>query len=254
VGFGLGLSIGRLSIALRVRLRDTAAPTELLALSLIALSYVAAEAVGAWGFLSVFAAGFGLRRAELKVVLDTPHPDVGAANGANGQAAHPPAEDLVPPKVAEAMLSEPAVAAGVLLAETLSFGQVAERLIEVGLVVLIGAYALPHWDSRALWLGLLLFVFVRPVCAHLMLIRTPTTNAQRWLMGWFGIRGIGSLYYLTYALNHADPKLALGPVVDLTVSVVALSILVHGISATPALSWYERALRRQERARTGRGA
>jgi NhaP-type Na+/H+ or K+/H+ antiporter len=35
-----------------------------------------------------------------------------------------------------------------------------------------------------------------------MLIGTPTTTAQRWLMGWFGIRGIGSLYYLTCSFSH----------------------------------------------------
>ena len=38
--------------------------------------------------------------------------------------------------------------------------------------------------------------------AQLVLLATPTTRRQRWLMGWFGIRGIGSLYYLAYAINQ----------------------------------------------------
>ena len=40
----------------------------LLALALIALSYTAANAIGAWGFLAVFAAGIGLRHAEVSTV------------------------------------------------------------------------------------------------------------------------------------------------------------------------------------------
>ncbi len=68
LGYGLGLGVGYLAIWLRKRHQDSAAPNDFLALSLIAISYVAAEAVGAWGFLAVFAAGLGLRRAEIKTV------------------------------------------------------------------------------------------------------------------------------------------------------------------------------------------
>ncbi|HEX6669777.1 MAG TPA: cation:proton antiporter, partial [Gemmatimonadales bacterium] len=75
LGFVLGRGVGRLAIHLRSRQRDTGAPSDFLALALIALSYVGAEAIGAWGFLATFAAGAGLRHAELHVTLDTPHPD-----------------------------------------------------------------------------------------------------------------------------------------------------------------------------------
>jgi NhaP-type Na+/H+ or K+/H+ antiporter len=62
---------------------------------------------------------------------------------------------------------------------------------------------------------------------------------QRLLIGWFGIRGIGSLFYLFYALNHGlDNELA-KTCTDLTLSVVALSILVHGLSTQPILARYE---------------
>jgi NhaP-type Na+/H+ or K+/H+ antiporter len=65
-------------------------------------------------------------------------------------------------------------------------------------------------------------------------------NPQRLLIGWFGIRGIGSLFYLFYALNHDLQPEAARLCIDLTLSVVALSILVHGVSTQPALAWYER--------------
>jgi NhaP-type Na+/H+ or K+/H+ antiporter len=59
------------------------------------------------------------------------------------------------------------------------------------------------------------------------------------LIGWFGIRGIGSFYYLFYALNHDLPSAVASLCTDLTLSVVALSILVHGISTQPMLARYE---------------
>jgi sodium/hydrogen antiporter len=63
-------------------------------------------------------------------------------------------------------------------------------------------------------------------------------------MGWFGIRGIGSLYYLSYALRHGGSGHAAADACGLTVSVVALSVLVHGTTAQPVLTRYERALSR----------
>ena len=66
VGFVLGHLVGRLAIYLRARHGDTTvSPNDFLALALIALSYVCAELIGAWGFLATFAAGVGLRHAEI---------------------------------------------------------------------------------------------------------------------------------------------------------------------------------------------
>ncbi|MNR65577.1 hypothetical protein D3C85_1886800 [compost metagenome] len=58
-------------------------------------------------------------------------------------------------------------------------------------------------------------------------------------MGWFGIRGIGSLYYLFYSLNQGlSPGLAT-VCINLTLSVVAMSIVLHGLSTQPLLAHYE---------------
>jgi NhaP-type Na+/H+ or K+/H+ antiporter len=70
---------------------------------------------------------------------------------------------------------------------------------------------------------------------------------QRGLMAWFGIRGIGSLYYLMYAINHGvDPELA-SRLTTLTISVVVVSIVAHGVSVTPLMAVYERARARRKR-------
>jgi NhaP-type Na+/H+ or K+/H+ antiporter len=55
---------------------------------------------------------------------------------------------------------------------------------------------------------------------------------------------VGSLYYLMFAVNHGlAPELA-DTLIALTLSVVVTSIVVHGISVTPMMAAYERALRR----------
>jgi NhaP-type Na+/H+ or K+/H+ antiporter len=243
LGFVLGRGVGRLAIWLRSHQQDTGAPSDFLALALIALSYVGAEAIGAWGFLATFAAGVGLRHAELHVTRTTPSSAQRERKSSeNAPVPHPPAEELVGASVREEELKEPAVAAGVLVAETITFGDTAERLLEVMLVVLVGVLLASHWDPRAIPLALLLFFLVRPLATQLILVGTPTTNAQRWLMGWFGIRGIGSLYYLSYALGHGLDSRAAADLAGLTISVVALSIFVHGMTAGPLLARMERGL------------
>ena len=246
LGFLLGRGVGRLAIWLRSRQQDTGAPSDFLALALIALSYVGAEVIGAWGFLATFAAGVGLRHAELHVSREAPYRDqartIRQRNESPAPDSQQPAEELVGASVGAEELKEPTVAAGVLVAETISFGDTAERLLEIMLVVLVGVLLASHWDPRAVPLALVLFLLIRPLATRVMLAGTPTTNAQRWLMGWFGIRGIGSLYYLSHALTHGLTGEAAADVVGLTITVVALSILVHGMSARPLLALYERGL------------
>jgi NhaP-type Na+/H+ or K+/H+ antiporter len=243
LGFALGQGVGRLAVRLRSQQRDNDAPTDFLALALIALSYVAAEKIGALGFLATFAAGVGLRHAELTVVAQTPHPQAASSLADRQTPAsgtrHPPAEELVPATVTADHIQEPAVAAGVLVAETISFGGTAERLLEVSLVVLVGASLVTHWDVRALLLAGFCFVIVRPLLTQALLRTTPTTDHQRWLLGWFGVRGIGSLYYVSYSLRHGLSGQHASMILDLTISVVAISIVLHGVTAQPLLSRYE---------------
>lgn len=244
LGFFLGRGVGRLAIFLRSRNRDTSAPSDFLALAVIALAYVAAEAIGAWGFLSVFAAGVGLRGAEIKVVDRSPHPEFVRKmerSEDKGETAHPPAEELVSSRVEAEELDEPAVAAGVLVAEVISFGDTVERLLEVMLVVIVGVAIADYWSAAAVPLALALFFVVRPLATQLCLIGSPTTLVQRALMGWFGIRGIGTLYYLTYVLSHR-PGSAAEQLIPIAITTIALSVLLHGVTAQPVLHRYEKTL------------
>lgn len=241
-GYGLGKGVSGLAIRLRSRNPDSGATGDFLSLALIALTYAAAEAIGAWGFLAVFAAGLGFRRTEVQTAETHPAPEHVAAReaGAEDPKPHLPAEDYVVMSAPVAELKHPIKAAGHMVAEIISFGDTAERLLEVMMVVVLGICLSTYWDWRAVPLALALFAVIRPLSTLLFLVKSPTRMSQRWLMGWFGIRGIGSLYYLSYALNHgfkSDPA----PLVGITLSVVALSVAVHGITS-PLLDWYERAV------------
>lgn len=255
LGFFLGKIVGKIAVHVRSKHRDNSAPNDFLALALIALSYIAAETIYAWGFLAVFAAGLGLRQTEIEIVKENPHPEhIKATEEAENSLEeidtetgepketkpdfHPPAEDLINPNDHPKQLKKPAVAVGLIVREILSFGDTVERLLEILLVFIVGIALAVHWTWQAVPLALFFFFVIRPVFAFLLLQFTPTTNPQRLLMGWFGIRGIGSLYYVTYALNHGwneDTKF----VVDLAISTVALSIIIHGLSSQPILKYYE---------------
>jgi len=244
-GYWMGRGLGYFALYLRTRHDDsTVSPNDYLALALIAMAYVLADLIHGYGFLAVFAAGLGLRQAE---VHSTPEP-------------HEPAEHLVQPVVGHqhvapehavkgdvADLEDTQVAAGIMLGDMLSFGGLVERAMEVFLVTLLGVVLLEHWDWRALWVAGALFVLIRPLSTLLLPFGGLLDLRQRGMLGWFGIRGIGSLYYLFYALNHQLPPDVAASSTNLTLSVVALSIAVHGLSVQPILARYQ-----QRGARPGR--
>ena len=84
-------------------------------------------------------------------------------------------------------------------------------------------------------LALFLFTVVRPVSVLLGLAGTRTTWRIRTMVGWFGVRGIGSLYYLMFAIQHGLPEPLALELIELTLIAVTLSIFVHGISVKPVL-------------------
>lgn len=254
LGYALGYGGGRLVVAVRQRTADRTATSDLLLLALVGLSYGLAEMIHAWGFLSVFAAGVGLRRAE--VWLGRPQPglrdvaDLDSAEGAKHQPVQPqlrapdsdPAETLVEPWLHPQALRDTRVASGLVVREVLSLGEALERLFVLAAVLLVGVLLAENWDWRGVRLGLVLFLLIRPLAVGLALQGTPTSRYQRLLMGWFGIRGLGSLYYLFYAVGEGVGAERAAELGALTLSVVALSVALHGVSATPLLRLYERRL------------
>jgi NhaP-type Na+/H+ or K+/H+ antiporter len=74
----------------------------------------------------------------------------------------------------------------------------------------------------------------------LLRARTDFTIHQRLLIAWFGIRGIGSVYYVFFAMKYKLPAPIENTLLDLTLIAVASSVILHGISVTPLMRRYSR--------------
>ncbi len=124
-----------------------------------------------------------------------------------------------------------------------SFAEQSERvLIAVLLIMFGGAIAsgiLADMSWREVVFALVFVLLVRPLAGFVALFGSGVQRKDRWAIALFGVRGIGSFYYLAFGLNHADfaDAAALWRVVSL---VVVISIVLHGFSARPVLSWLDR--------------
>jgi len=115
-----------------------------------------------------------------------------------------------------------------------------ERIGDVAAVVLLGAMLWAvDWSLVTWWFVPLMFLVIRPVAVAIGLGGSRITRTQRRLIAWFGVRGIGSLYYLGYAVNHGLDSDASKTLVALTLPAIVASIVAHGISVTPLMERYE---------------
>lgn len=231
VGAGLGIATGRLVLYLRREHKEAVGLDDFVALGLIALAYGIALLLHAYGFLAVFAAGVALRN-----LVQRQSPSAEDSRDAVEKATALPDRSM-----AETLAVDPKHAPAYMAHAVLGFNEQLERIGEVTVVVTIGAllWAVP-WQPDALWFVPLLLIAIRPLSVALGLAGTSTVRTRRWLIGWFGIRGIGSLYYLMYAVNHGLAPALADRLAGLTLATVVTSIVVHGISVTPLMAVYER--------------
>lgn len=123
----------------------------------------------------------------------------------------------------------------------LGFNEQLERLGELAVVLVVGAMLADiQVVGPGIWLALTLFVVIRPAATLLTLFREPLSRPQQASIAWFGVRGVGSIYYLAYALSHGVPAPADRMLADVILVVVAGSIVLHGISVTPLMQRYSR--------------
>lgn len=85
----------------------------------------------------------------------------------------------------------------------------------------------------------LILVVVRPLTGLLALIGARASLSEKLTIAFFGIRGVGSFYYLAYGINHGNfqDEDRLWVIVSL---VVFVSILIHGLTVTPVMRWLDR--------------
>lgn len=208
----MGLALGRWLLHRRRTGAAVAAPDAFFGLGLLAAAYGVAVGLRTYGFLAVFAAAAALQWAVTAKAGPQRVPTTAAVS--DGAAA---------------------------IAPIRQFNSDLESFVEFALVVLLGAM----WASLRIPLAagvvaLLLFVAIRPASVHIALLGSSMRRQQRALAAWFGIRGIGSIYYVFFAFNQGWRSETATEVLGVVVNVVICSIVVHGISVTPLMRSYAR--------------
>ena len=227
IGVVSGVALARVGWKLRSKPHKHELMDDFLGLGLIGVVYGLTVMVNGWGFLAVFFAAVALRQTELKLAKAAQAAFDGSktqqAARANGDT---PAEPEPPQTVSEG---------------SLVFKEHLERLSEVVMVLLIGGTLyLNSWTWAAVGFALFLFVVVRPISVIVGMLGTHTTWRIRGMTGWFGVRGIGSLYYLMYAIENGLPEALSLQLIQMTLIVVTLSILLHGTSVKPLMGLFWR--------------
>jgi NhaP-type Na+/H+ or K+/H+ antiporter len=97
-----------------------------------------------------------------------------------------------------------------------------------------------EWSHASWAFVVALLLVIRPISVAVGMTRSKTSASQRVLIGWFGIRGIGSLYYLMFAMSHGLAPALAADIAALVLASVVASIVLHGISVTPLMALYER--------------
>lgn len=220
VGLAVGWTLGQLAFhAPRKGLRRVLTGEPLLALSCLALAYGLTELVHGYGFLAVFVSAVTMRWLE------------------PGHEYHVSMHEVT---------------------------EQLEHLLTLLLLLLLGVSLtnglLDHLTWGGVGVALLLVFVVRPLAGWFALglgSRRPRAGAvvltrpDRAVMSFFGVRGIGTVYYLAYATGHADfgPDGVLWSTAAFT---IVLSVLVHGALSGFAMEWLEVANDRIERRREAR--
>ena len=113
-----------------------------------------------------------------------------------------------------------------------------ERLAMMVLLILFGGALVSGLLASVGWIeiaaALLILLVIRPVTGWIALLGYKADRGEKWTLAFFGIRGVGSIYYMAFGINHMAVPGAerLWGVVGL---VVLLSILLHGLTVTPIM-------------------
>lgn len=236
IGGALGWLAGRTILHLRIRHREALGLDEFLTLGLIGLSYGVALLCHTYGFLAVFAAGLALQHTASGEDETNAAREFASGDESNAVTA------------AEQKSTSPELGPQHMVGVVLGFTEQLERVLEVAVVLMVGAMLsyVVH-AGQLLWIAAVLFVVIRPISVWLGLLGSATSRRQRRLISWFGIRGIGCVYYLFYAINHGIDAGLASRLLVLTLLIVTSSIVLHGVSVTPLMDRYAR--RREKPAR-----
>lgn len=230
IGFMLGRGLGLVSARFRHTQREFAS-TDFIALALICLSFASAMMLGASGFLAAFAAGVGLRNAELKTHKHFPDERYQTDSGTM------PAETVVNPHTRHGLNDTTRIQSlGLVIGDALTFGDTIERFFAAAIIIVLGITLAQHWQPDGFIIAAALFFIIRPVAVMLVTAGSSITIHERLIKGWLGIRGIGSLNYIAWAWLHGIRGEEASYMIDCALTLVVSSIILHGITAAPIMA------------------
>jgi sodium/hydrogen antiporter len=211
-GISMGILVGKGVMGIKQQLQKfrsiDALMEDFIGLGIILITYALTELINGYGFLAVFVAGLMVQRSY-------------SNSNSNRRLSQ------------------------------LEFTEQLEKLMEVGTILLLGSILriepILEFGGEALLIAALLIFAIRPLGAwisttNLSFAKSPRSSfhpTTRWLFGWFGVRGVGSLYYLSYALGKSLEGELGAKIAWITFITVIISIIIHGISATPLINWYK---------------
>ena len=113
-----------------------------------------------------------------------------------------------------------------------------ERLAMMILLILFGGALVSGLLAPLTWvdagIALAILLVVRPLTGLIGMIGSPVSRGERLTIAFFGIRGVGTIYYIAYALNHAAFPQA-DRLWAIAGFVILMSILMHGLTVTPIM-------------------
>ncbi|MEX2615199.1 MAG: cation:proton antiporter [Alphaproteobacteria bacterium] len=110
------------------------------------------------------------------------------------------------------------------------FSESIEHALTAILLVLVGSTLPALWpalDWRHSVIGFSLLLVIRPLVGWLSLMGTGLVSGDRWIVGFFGVRGVGSIYYIAYASGHVE-LINERPIWALVAFTIFASAVIHG--------------------------
>lgn len=204
-GVGIGWLGGKVMGYLTFRLPNRSGLSEtrdgFVALGITCLAYGSAELLHGYGFLAVFVAATALRSVERRHHYH--------------QSLHDFAE-----QIERLVMMLLLVCFGAAIAEGSIFGALTWRVVVIACLVLF---------------------LVRPLAGWMSLVGYRAPPLEKGAIAFFGIRGLGSFYYLAFAMGQAEFEDA--QILWVTVCFVVLSsIVMHGMLVTPVMRQLDRRL------------
>jgi len=115
-----------------------------------------------------------------------------------------------------------------------AFSDQMERIFVAILLILFGGSLVRGILDYLTWpmaaFGVVFIFVIRPVCALIGLIGTKLKIQEKLVIGFFGIRGVGSVYYLAFAFGTVFFK-EQDQLWSLVAFIILISIGIHGLTA-----------------------